>query len=114
MDTLTTIEQLKDLEPDWDSYGAPPIAKESLEMATGYLRAVARALGDSYAHPIVGPTPQAGVALMWRARSGEVDLLCSPAGAQYVWLSPDHKVLRTEALTDPAHFAYQVLKQLEM
>jgi len=108
------IQALKNRR-DWDAYDAPRIAPEACDLAAKYYHEIARALGVRYDHPVVGPTPESGVCLAWRAkRGGEVDLLCTPTSARYVQFSPDRVRVHTAPAGDPQHFAVQVLKQLEL
>jgi hypothetical protein len=112
---LAAIDRLAELAEGWDSYEAPRIAEVSREFARQCVNQVQRLLGPSYANPLVGPTPEAGVALVWRKdRGSEIDVLCSPSGVRYLVLSPHRQVVRSEGITDFGHFALQVLKRLDL
>jgi hypothetical protein len=107
------IDRLASLAEDWDSYEAPAISPAAREWAKVCLAEIERHLGASYGNPIVGPTPEAGVALVWRAKGQEVDVLCSPPKARYV-------VLTNGLLTEQGEvanfgtFAREVLKRLHL
>ncbi len=112
---LSAIDRLADLAEGWDSYEAPRIAEVSRELAKDCLSRVRRLLSGQYWNPVVGPTPEAGVALIWRKPTGsEVTVLFSPAGARYVVLSPTHQVVQHGRVDDYDHFALEVLKRLEL
>jgi hypothetical protein len=108
------IERLKDLPEGWDSYQAPRVADAARGRAKLCLRSVREHLSSSYWNPLVGPTPDGGVTLLWRKGNGpEVDILCSATGARYVLLSRGLIVQRGE-VTDFALFATEVLKRLDL
>jgi hypothetical protein len=113
---LVAIDQLAELPEGWDSYGAPKIAETPRRMAKDCLNQVQRILGAHYANPLVGPTPEGGVYLVWRKERGsEIDVLCSPAGvAQYVVLAPHRQVVGGGPLYDVGYFALQVLKRIDL
>jgi hypothetical protein len=94
MDTLTAIHRLKDLEPDWDSYGAVAPDEPTVERAVAYLRDVIKVLGNAYAQPEVRAIPDPGVSLTWRGRSydAEVKLLVTPTVVEWVQLKNRHIV----------------------
>ena len=85
-ETLVAIDKLKELEPDWDSYGAGEIALSAREEAKRFIALVEQTLGAAYANPLVGPTADGGVALIWRQRAGQpkVEAFFSPEGNRYV------------------------------
>lgn len=107
------IDRLGSLTEDWDSYGAPPIPPAAREWAKVCLTQIQRHLGLSYWNPLVGPTPEGGVALIWRAKGQEVDVLCSPPKARYVVLTNNLVTERGE-VDDFGTFALEVLKRLHL
>ena len=63
-------------------------------MAKDCLNQIRRLLGPHFANPVVGPTPDGGVALIWQKdRGSEIDLLCSPNGARYLVLAPHRQAV---------------------
>lgn len=86
MDTaINAIAELKSLPADWDSHGAEPIDHSAVGDAMSFLYAVQRLMGAAYEEPIVGPTPDHGVGLVWpNRRLGEVEVRFSPRGNRYV------------------------------
>jgi len=112
---LTAIDRLGDLPEGWDSYEAPKITLASRRWAKSLVLSIQQHLGPHYANPTVGPTPEGGVALIWRKdRGSEIDVLCSPTGARYLLLSPHRQVVAQDAITSPGLFAIQVLKRLDL
>ena len=113
---MTAIDRLADLAEGWDSYEAPRIDEVARKVAKDCLHQVQRLLGAHYANPEVGPTPDGGVALIWRKdRGSEIDLLCSPNGARYLVLSPHRQVVgQSGSFMDCGYFALQVLKRLDL
>jgi hypothetical protein len=112
---LAAIDRFAELPEGWDSYDAPRIADVCRELARQCVSHVQRLLGPPYANPLVGPTAEAGVVLMWRKERGsEIDVLCSPSGARYLVLNPHRQVVLSDAITDFGHFALQVLKRLDL
>lgn len=113
---LIAIDRLADLPEGWDSYEAPRIVPEARELAKRCVRQVEQSLGSHYANPLVGPTPEGGVALIWRKERGsEVDVLCSLTGARYLWLNPHRQVFGPEQpISNFDYFAKQVLKLLDL
>jgi hypothetical protein len=107
------IDRLGNLGEGWDSYEAPAISPAARELAKACLKEIQRRLGPSYGNPRVGPTPEAGVALIWRAKGQEVDVLCSPPQARYVVLTHDLVTERGE-VDDFGTFALEVLKRLHL
>lgn len=114
---IAAIDRLADLPEDWDSYEAPKISEVSRELAKSCLNQIQRLLGSKYANPVVGPTPDGGVVLIWRKEQGsEVELLCSAIGARYILLSPNRQVVGQSErhFTDCSPFAFQILKRLDL
>ena|SRR5437660_1147917 len=106
------INRLESLKKGWDSYGAPPIEKASRELAKQWLNEFQAILGSTYVEPLVDPTPEAGVALVWRKKWGEeLDVLISPQGARYLRLTPDQQVQSSDKITEPKAFAREILKR---
>jgi hypothetical protein len=83
-EAVTAIDKLKELQPNWDSYGAGAPDLHAREQAKGFVYAVAEKLGPEYAHPRVGPTADGGVALIWR-RPGhpKVEVFFAPDGPRF-------------------------------
>ena len=113
---IAAIDRLADLPEGWDSYEAPRIDEASRKVAKDCLHQIRRLLGAHFANPVVGPTPDGGVALIWRKDQGsEIDLLCSPNGARYLALAPNRQVVgQSGPFMDCSDFALQVLKRLDL
>ena len=54
-EALLAIDKLKDLQPDWDSYGAGEIALSAREQAKRFIARVEQAFGGAYANPLARP-----------------------------------------------------------
>jgi hypothetical protein len=88
-ETSTAIDKLKDLPPDWDSYGGGEIMVAAREHAKRFVEDVVHSLGAQFAHPMVGPTVDGGVVLIWRQKAGlpKAEAFFSPVGVgRYVVL----------------------------
>lgn len=109
---LVALDSLKTLQIGWDSYEAPPPDGFALKYARECLLNVAQALGPRYANPVVGPTAEAGVALVWRTKGqGSVDVLFTSSGGRYVITGSDRGFVAKGIIRDPVSFVREVLKQ---
>lgn len=114
---IAAVDRLADLPDGWDSYGAPRVEEGARQVAKDCLKQIQYVLGTRYMNPVVGPTPEGGVALIWRKERGsEIDLLCSPNGARYLILSEGRQVVgqSEQPFRDCGDFAMQVLKRLDL
>lgn len=111
-DCLTIIDQLRELPPNWDSYGANPVQPESIKTAKQLLHVLAKVTGIEC--PRVGASPAGHVALSWewQNHSRELDLEILPDGAlRYSYVDetrPSHD--REGETSDPTRIA-QLLTQ---
>ncbi len=95
-----TIDELKELQPNWDSYGAPVIDLAAREDAKGFLHSVEKTIGPEHADPFVGPTPEGGVVLIWRTSDQrKVEVFFSSEGARFVVLQ--HRKLLAKGRITP-------------
>ncbi len=82
--TLTRIESLGRLEPDWDSYGGLPATSVARTAAIEWVEIAADLFGsrvDAAAVPYsVAPLAHGGVQLEWRGARGIVELEVGPSG----------------------------------
>ena len=99
--------------PPWQGRGARDLSSRPRVGQGLCLTQIQRHLGPSYGNPLVGPTPEAVVALIWRAKGQEVDVLCSPPKARYVVLT-DNLVTEQGEVDDFGIFALEVLKRLHL
>jgi hypothetical protein len=110
LDQLRSLEELRTLKAGWDSYDADPVSAEAIDHARYCLVVAEQFLGAGY-NPVVGPTPDGGVALIWRKPGrGEVNAIFSRAGNIYVVIDQDRRVARKGPLDDPHTFIRDVLK----
>jgi len=108
--TEHAIDKLKGLQqPGWDSHDADPIQVAALEQAKGFIRLVERKVGPEYASPVVGPTADGGVALIWRKPGHtKVEAFFSPEGSRYVVIR-DRKLIARGPVKD-SDFVRQFVK----
>jgi hypothetical protein len=90
------IERLADLPAGWDSYGAPPIERATLDRAKECLAQIQWRLAPWYMPPTVGPDVDGGVELVWKNRWRAIHVLVG-AGERFKVL-----VLQGETLVGPA------------
>ncbi len=78
------LAHFAELDADWDSYGAMPIAERAVSTAERFLMSVRDELSDSLGERIrphsVAPLPDGGVQMEWRAPAGAFELEISPGG----------------------------------
>jgi hypothetical protein len=100
-ETAVEIGRLKSLDQDWDSYGAERIDDSAVADAMRFLLHVDVLWGAAkFVRPLVGPTPDGGVALIWGERGhGEVETRFSPRGNRYVVVR-DRKVVAQGPVDD--------------
>lgn len=93
-DCLSHVNRLRELKPNWDSYGAYPIHPDSIQIARQLLHQFAEVEG--IACPRIGASPAGHVALSWewQNHSRELDLEILPDGTlRYAYLDemqPSH------------------------
>lgn len=80
---LATLE----LEPNWDSYGGPPVEKKSIEGAISLLLAT---MNEDSPPPAVVPTSAGGVQLEWHQGGVDLEIEVRPTGSAHVY-SRDHQ-----------------------
>ena len=88
--TRQEIEDLRDLEENWDSYDANPIQTASVIFALGTMKYLAGIVGVP--QPTVGATPAGQVGLSWDAGDWSLDATIREDGTiHYVYLyESDH------------------------
>ena len=69
---LQKIELLNGLEPNWDSYGASPVSRISIQVAKAALRELCRVVGVQA--PTVSATPDGHVSLSWSLEHSSLDV----------------------------------------
>lgn len=84
-EAMAVLEALGDLEPNWDSYGAPAMDPDTLQRARGILPFF------GIFPPAVVPTSLGGVSFEWQERVAhgiaEVSLEFHPNGKTSVYLA---------------------------
>ncbi len=100
-DCIKRIERLRELKHNWDSYGANPVDRGSIEFAKQLVREFAQVTGIDC--PRVAASPAGHVALSWEWQGGsrELDLEILPDGMlRYSYL--DEKQPNADAEGDTA------------
>jgi hypothetical protein len=81
---LQEIEELRDLEDDWDSYGGAPPTEASLSSAKQLIERVERhyrtRAGEHVCPFDVAPIPRGGVQIEWRSPDVHLEVEVGPAG----------------------------------
>ena len=85
MDHLSAeLDDLKELEEDWDSYGARRITYQAIERASQVIGIansdLGPVLGDDALPSAAFPVPTGGVALEWSRPNGLVSVVVGPEG----------------------------------
>ena len=110
-EAMNAIDSLQDLTPGWDSCDAEAPAQRTQVQAKSFLSYVERMLGPAYASPIVSPTPDGGVALLWRRpNQPKVQVLFSPSGARYL-VYAGRDVLQRGVVNHYDVLAFEVIKR---
>ncbi len=87
---IAELERLRELPPNWDSYGAQRVDRDSVLRATELLQCLARFIGTEA--PTVTATPSGDAAFCWDAGAWSLDASVDPSGLiSYVFLNEqDH------------------------
>jgi hypothetical protein len=81
---IDRIEELRELQPNWDSYGAYAISPESIERAKLFVSAVPWA--DGIPEPSVTASGDGHVGFTWAEKRWGMDLEILPDGTyDYYW-----------------------------
>jgi len=102
MSTREAIDHLKEFQPGWDSYEGDRVDLTAREHAKAFVAHAANVLGPAFWTPKVGPTPDGGVALIWRkpGLAIKAEALFSPVGDHFI-VYQRRKVLAKGAITGP-------------
>lgn len=73
---LDRLTELVALPQDWDSYGALPVARQSVEMALSVLSAV---MSEGAELPWIVPLPSGGLQLEWHRADSDIEIALDPA-----------------------------------
>jgi hypothetical protein len=78
------LNEMSELEPDWDSYGADPIAPRAIALATDLLRLVDERLSgvafEQSRPQIVAPRADGGVQIEWGTSPFLIAVHADPSG----------------------------------
>lgn len=98
-DTLLTLNRLRSLEPNWDSYGAKPISDASCNHAKSVLKNLAHVV--SVPKPLVSATPDGHVGFCWDEGTWSLDAWIESTGRiMYTYLDETDSANDCEAQTD--------------
>lgn len=112
VECLNHVERLRELGPNWDSYGACAVHLDSIQIAKQLLRQFAEVKG--IACPRVGASPAGHVALSWewQNHSRELDLEVLPDGLlRYAYLDEAQPSRDREGTTFEPTLIAQLLTQ---
>jgi hypothetical protein len=73
---LDRLTELVALPPDWDTYGALPVARQSVEMALSTLSTV---MSEGAELPWIVPLPNGGLQLEWHRVDSDIEIALDPA-----------------------------------
>jgi hypothetical protein len=76
------LEELADLKPGWDSYGALPVEADIVDRGRRLL-ALIKEVGLPEPHMI--PTPDGGVSIGWYGKGDELTIDIAPGAPARVW-----------------------------
>jgi hypothetical protein len=75
---LDRLSELVALPSDWDSYGALPVDRQSVEMALSVLSAV---MSEGAELPWIVPLPSGGLQLEWHRADSDIEIALDPVEA---------------------------------
>lgn len=104
--TAAALLRLLRLRPNWDSYGAPQIARQAVTVALDLLLRTAQA--DTLA-PAVVPTTTAGVALEWHKHHIDLEIVIGQTGDVHVMCEGPLGTPMTDAAVFPPYRELQPL-----
>ena len=111
-DCLDRIKRLRELNQNWDSYGANPVDPRSIEVAKQLVRMFAEVTGIDC--PRVAASPAGNVALSWESedQSRELDLEVQCDGIlRYSFLDEHQPSQDIEGETNDPNLIVQLLTQ---
>jgi hypothetical protein len=83
-DVLARLEELSQLEPNWDSYGAAPITTNAIESAREFFGKVQAQMSDRAAEAVlpsdISPIPNGGILAEWVGPAAEIEIHVGPEG----------------------------------
>lgn len=111
VDVLDRLLAFAELQPGWDSYGAPSIATEAIDLATRFLQLLADAL-PRLPRPMVVPTTHGGVQLEWNAANRAVGLEFRAGAELAMFVDDGDQVLEVDSPTDLRPLLEALLKMV--
>jgi hypothetical protein len=85
--TIESMLAAFESEPNWDSYGARPVDKKSIEIAVSLLLTILR---ENSPEPAVVPTSIGGVQLEWHKGGIDLEIEVTPTGTRQAYFH-DHR-----------------------
>lgn len=73
--SINSLRNLSKLDYDWDSYGAPPIDSNCIEIAQLFIEMVSQRFPPQ---PHIGPVPDGGVQIEWHRNGIDLEVEFSP------------------------------------
>lgn len=93
-DTRRKFDQLLDLPPNWDGYGARAIEPAVLEQA---LRMLLDAVPPTAPSPYVVPSPAGGVQVEWHEPAGDIEIEFKVDGTASFYMETDDREIEESA-----------------
>lgn len=88
------LHELGDLESDWDGEGAEAVDRQTINIARGMLRAVARKAertGHAWHRPEVAPMRSGGVSLSWHLPNSIHWVILEPGADHVVYIQTENQ-----------------------
>lgn len=93
------LEQLVNLETDWNSHGARRVSAEAVYLAVRVIASLL-ALDERRPMPQVVATWQGGLQLEWHLQNSDVEITIDPGGSVWAYLAGDDGTEEDGALTE--------------
>ena len=107
---LRRIDRLRELEPNWDSYGAKRIDLPSIDLANQLLKSLSKIEGVEC--PTVTASPDGNVGLCWDSGERSLDVEVLPSGKfAYAYLNENAPAMDREGVTTSADHLILLLTQ---
>ena len=111
-DCLDRIDRLRELKQNWDSYGAHPIDRNSIEVAKQLIRYYAQLTNIDCPRVAASPSGYVALSWEWQESSRELDLEILPdVTFRYSYINENHPTQDSEGETsDPGFIAHLLTK----
>ncbi len=85
------LEEIRQLKPDWDTYGAPSLSGDIIDLAYSVvfdIKRTAEAMGRRFPEPFIVPGPDGSIQLEWQFgdKEFELEIMMSNQQPRYAYL----------------------------